>query len=76
MTSTRLVRRGLVLLGTLLVTLGVLVPGLVRSREDQGVKFHFQATLRGIDEVPATSTGASGNFRGILVKAPHRSPTR
>jgi len=60
MTNTRLVSRGLVLL-TLLVTLGVLVPGLVQSQEDHGV--NFKATLQGFNEVPATSTGASGKFR-------------
>jgi len=60
MTNTRLVSRGLVLL-TLLVTLGVLVPGLVQSQEDHGVT--FKATLQGFNEVPATSTGASGKFR-------------
>src|SRR5262245_18284295 len=61
MTNTRLVRRVLVLLVTFLVTLGVMVPGLVLSGEDHGVE--FQATLRGFQEVPATSTGASGKFR-------------
>ncbi len=66
MANTRLVRRGLVLLVSLLVTLGVLVHGLVQSGEDQGVKFHFQAILRGVDEVPATSTGASGKFRAEI----------
>ena len=55
MTNRRLVSRGLVLLVTLLVTLGVLVPGLVQSQEDHGV--NFKATLQGFNEVPATSTG-------------------
>jgi CHRD domain len=62
MTSMRLVSIGLVLLVTLLVTLGVLVPGPVSSREEHGVKF-FRATLQGVEEVPATSTRASGRFR-------------
>ena len=61
MTNRRLVSRGLVLLVTLLVMLGFLVPGLVQSQEDHGV--NFKATLRGFEEVPATSTGASGKFR-------------
>ena len=62
MTSMRLVSIGLILLVTLLVTLGVLVPGPVSSREEHGVKF-FRATLQGVEEVPATSTRASGRFR-------------
>jgi CHRD domain len=62
MTSMRLVSIGLVLLVTLLVTLGVLIPGPVSSREEHGVKF-FRATLQGVEEVPATSTRASGRFR-------------
>lgn len=61
MTNTRLLGIGPVLPVALLVMLGVLVPGPVNSREDQGVK--FRATLRGFEEVPATSTGASGRFR-------------
>src|SRR5262245_27641054 len=61
MISLRLVSIGLVLLATLLVTLGVLVPGPVSGREEHGVKF-FRATLQGIEEVPATSTQASGRF--------------
>jgi CHRD domain-containing protein len=62
MTSMRLVSIGLVLLVTLLVTLGVLIPGPVSSREEHGVKF-FRAILQGVEEVPATSTRASGRFR-------------
>jgi len=62
MISLRLVSIGLVLLVTPLVTLGVLVPGPVSSREEHGVKF-FRATLQGIEEVPSTSTQASGRFR-------------
>ena len=61
MISMRLVSIGLVLLATLLVTFGVLVPSPAQSREDHGVK--FQTTLRGFEEVPATSTEASGKFR-------------
>ena len=45
----------------LLVTLGLLVPGPANSREDVGVK-NFRTTLQGIEEVPATSTQASGRF--------------
>lgn len=59
MTNTRLLSRMLIL--PLLVTLGILIPGLVQSGEDHGVE--FQATLRGFQEVPATSTGASGKFQ-------------
>ena len=62
MTSMRLVNRGLVQLITLLVTLGVLVPGAVSSREDHGA-MNFRVALQGFEEVPATSTRASGSFR-------------
>lgn len=61
MTNIRLIMRALVLLVPYLVTLGVLVPGLVQSGEDQGTE--FQASLRGFQEVPATSTGARGKVR-------------
>ena len=63
MINMRLVSMGLVLLVTLFVTLAVLIPGPASSREEHhGVKF-FRATLQGIEEVPATSTRASGRFR-------------
>jgi hypothetical protein len=62
MTSMRLMNRGLVLVVTLLVMLGVLFPGPVSSREDHGAK-NFRATLQGVEEVPATSTRARGRFR-------------
>jgi hypothetical protein len=45
----------------LLVMFGVLAPGPVSSQEDHGV--NFRATLQGVEEVPATSTRASGRFR-------------
>src|SRR5262245_35519707 len=47
----------------LLVMLVVLVPGPVSSREHHGGKKFFRATLQGVEEVPATSTQASGRFR-------------
>jgi CHRD domain len=60
MTRTRLLGRGRVLPVAFLVMLVALVPGPAISREDHAAK--FRATLRGVEEVPATSTGASGSF--------------
>jgi CHRD domain len=62
MTNTRPLGIGPFMPAVLLVMLGVLVPGPVSSREEHGVKF-FRATLQGVEEVPATSTRASGRFR-------------
>ena len=62
MTNTRSLVRGPLGAAVLLVTLGLLVPGPASSREDVGVK-NFRTTLQGVEEVPATSTRASGRFR-------------
>lgn len=61
MTNTRSLVRGPLAAAVLLVTLGLLVPGPASSREDVGVK-NFRTTLQGVEEVPATSTRASGRF--------------
>ena len=36
------------------------------DRDDRDNGFELRATLRGFEEVPATSTGASGSFRGQI----------
>src|SRR5215467_8908402 len=61
MRNTRPLGRGPLVAAVLLVTPGLLVPGPASSREDVGVK-NFRTTLQGIEEVPATSTQASGRF--------------
>ena len=61
MTNTRPLAIGPLVPAVLLVTLCLLVPGPANSREDVGVK-NFRTTLQGIEEVPATSTQASGRF--------------
>ena len=61
MRNTRPLGRGPLVAAVLLVTPGLLVPGPASSREDVGVK-NFRTTLQGVEEVPATSTLASGRF--------------